>query len=827
MNRNPFTEIHNHGSAPLRVLRARRERLLASQSRVARAAALAFTLVELLTVIAITVILLGLLFGPIIQGFNFTRRARAIAQAQDAARFGLERLSRELGAATYIYDNISSTIVLPMQAPGVQRNITALDGYDPAAPNTWSYVAFGRIDFVAAATRDAGGVKDPTTGRPVGGAELRPFTRGTRVVRYFLGLKTPNEINPDTGVVTPRYYENVYEFPRTDDGFNPVVLYRAEFDPTDPNLFNQDPQQFNSAGVNSGGFNDPNFFYNTDVADSTNTAGVTGNNRSYAANWRAIARPVIASENVDLVAWNRTGALQNDPAFRRNEVNATDPFKPTVSFAPAAVSADTATPGFLENTAAESPGAVPTLYTAKYGQWTLPFRVTFLRGAAGYEPGSPRANEPYGSLSLEFYTAANGSLQVTPVSSGSLTTPNSDLYVSLSPSNGRYFVKTPDLAFLVDPDRGRIETGLPPLQGQSGVPYIARGNAVAAMVPGTTIFNTADPAQSNYGELIETRFVASSRWARANAGGNVIAADGTPVDILTNQGIVEADVFAQPVTQNGSLLLGHITADTVPTGQTAGAGLQSPLDVFGTNNAAGNPRGIMVVPGSERVFGPDPSAYVTSRLVPYVRVPALAGQNNLGQRAAVTDNDVIPDPALAPRRMYADLAPIPTRYQFDYAAFEPDTGATRQLARVRFASGLDNPLPDANGQDNNAQAAAARYPGLPARRPSQVGNGNLLNLQSGRTGYDDSYIQVTYLWQNNYSRNGDIASFDYGMPLTASLENFDQGSTGRPEADVVKVDYSTRALINVQLGARVYDVATSTAQSVTVSDKIQVNNVGR
>ena len=62
----------------------------------------AFSLVELLVVIAITTILLGLLFGPIISSFNLTRRARAVSQAQDAARFGLERLSRELGRATYI-----------------------------------------------------------------------------------------------------------------------------------------------------------------------------------------------------------------------------------------------------------------------------------------------------------------------------------------------------------------------------------------------------------------------------------------------------------------------------------------------------------------------------------------------------------------------------------------------------------------------------------------------------------------------------------------------------------------------------------------------------
>ena len=46
-----------------------------------------FTLIELLIVIALTGLLLGLMFGPIIQGFKLTNKARALTQAQDATRF--------------------------------------------------------------------------------------------------------------------------------------------------------------------------------------------------------------------------------------------------------------------------------------------------------------------------------------------------------------------------------------------------------------------------------------------------------------------------------------------------------------------------------------------------------------------------------------------------------------------------------------------------------------------------------------------------------------------------------------------------------------------
>ena len=74
----------------------------------------AFTLTELLVVIAITTILLGLLFVPIIQGFNITRRTAAETAAQAAVRTGLERISRDLSQAVYVFDNSATPILLPL-----------------------------------------------------------------------------------------------------------------------------------------------------------------------------------------------------------------------------------------------------------------------------------------------------------------------------------------------------------------------------------------------------------------------------------------------------------------------------------------------------------------------------------------------------------------------------------------------------------------------------------------------------------------------------------------------------------------------------------------
>ena len=64
-----------------------------------------FTLIEILVVLAITVILMGLVMEPVIQSFQLTRAAEAMAHAQDAARTAMSMISRELGQAMFVYDN--------------------------------------------------------------------------------------------------------------------------------------------------------------------------------------------------------------------------------------------------------------------------------------------------------------------------------------------------------------------------------------------------------------------------------------------------------------------------------------------------------------------------------------------------------------------------------------------------------------------------------------------------------------------------------------------------------------------------------------------------
>ncbi|HXG22998.1 MAG TPA: prepilin-type N-terminal cleavage/methylation domain-containing protein, partial [Chthonomonadales bacterium] len=71
-----------------------------------------FTLVELLVVMAITAILLGLIFGPLIQGFNLTNRARVQVLTQDQARSVMETVQRDLANGVFVFDNTGEAINL-------------------------------------------------------------------------------------------------------------------------------------------------------------------------------------------------------------------------------------------------------------------------------------------------------------------------------------------------------------------------------------------------------------------------------------------------------------------------------------------------------------------------------------------------------------------------------------------------------------------------------------------------------------------------------------------------------------------------------------------
>ena len=103
-----------------------------------------FTIIELLTVIAITAILLGLIIIPVFQSFNLTRAAQALADAQAKGSIVTERISREIGNAVSVRSGAlkvptvvnATTVTVPANALVVRIPQLNANGTVPAN-QTW------------------------------------------------------------------------------------------------------------------------------------------------------------------------------------------------------------------------------------------------------------------------------------------------------------------------------------------------------------------------------------------------------------------------------------------------------------------------------------------------------------------------------------------------------------------------------------------------------------------------------------------------------------------------------------------------------------------
>jgi prepilin-type N-terminal cleavage/methylation domain-containing protein len=753
----------------------------------------AFTLIELLVVIALTGLLLALVLGPLIQGFRLTNRARAFATAQDATRFAMEHLRRELQQASYVFDNTNTPIILPLDNANPAKMIRDKNYYPGG--NARPSILYAKIDFIPTATQGVGGdriVIDPTTNRPLGGSPLSlPAAPGQHYVRYFIGLRS----NLPATDGTPAFYHNIYEFPRTDSGpqdFNSFVLYRAEYDPRDANLINQDPNS-NPYAIDGGGLHDPDFFYNKNAAR---------NGKSYAENWKTASSPVLSSPNLDLLIWRRDIGRQ---------VDTNTPFQLAVQFTPSTVLSDALTPGFISNTAAETPGAVPSLYTAQYGQWTYPFTITVYRASTQYNPSRPRPNEPYSSVS--FTIGPNGPeqrLQVTvPATNPAAGFPFRDVnqnarqnfYWLLDSQTGKIFIFTQNLSFQLDPARGRIETAFPSLATDpSGIPlYVDPDGGMQALNRGPN---------GNFGTLVPTIF-RQQTLDQANAGRQIDPTATGSFYVPLNQGILGTDLSASNY---------YLATAPIPAFTNHGQAFDSPFVSMGgaADNPATSYRGIMIVPGSEKVMGPDNNITLDANnnpvLTTYYRISTVtSAPGTLAKLAGVTPQKDTEAGTLNAVRYYTRTAQLNYDLEFDLSNY--------RAPKLKFDEpgiALDN---------------AAGLPALPLN-DAAAANANEL--------------RVSFLWQNNYSRNTvgqplnvdgnatignlDDPTVNQTNPITGVIQKVLKNPTQsavRPEADVIRADYSTRSLVNVVMGARVYDSTTGTPQTAQITDKLVIGNIPR
>lgn len=427
-----------------------------------------FTLLELLVVMAISVILMGLVLMPVVQSFQITRRAQAMVDSQDAARMALLTISREMGQAMYVYDNASysasidtsnvpgnptdpqTPIMLPVAQPDGTTQWFALPGgkIDFYLPKLYMHcnnpnhpsdaprdfprekVVAGRTELFAwpdcDACKAAGKVYDDVEARP-----KLPMEQDITIVRYFLGLRDNNISTANLGWVSP-WGKNVVVGTE-----NQVILYRVEFNPHDTSLFPASmPMDQRLA--------DPFFFYRTGTAAGGGT---------YAKHWMDIARVVGIGKYEDLVTATTSAATGKIVSV-----------EPTITFHTASVENDTFNPAYTSDKMNDYPTAPPTVFTASYGYWTPDSRVDVFRGNFTSNAATPQG--------IDFYTQMDGSDLVvmryapsespTPSVEFNITNYLLDGYVKVNASGA----PAREMAFTVDPDKGSINFAVqPPRQG--------------------------------------------------------------------------------------------------------------------------------------------------------------------------------------------------------------------------------------------------------------------------------------------------------------------------------------------------------------------------
>lgn len=166
--------------------------------RVAGVGRRGFTLVEVLVALAIMVVLFALLFAPMMAGLDWVSTGKANVNLQNAARFAMEQIRRELSDAVFVVP--TTNIVLP--------------GGEKVADTS-------QLTFCPPERDSLGRVVAPVHAR------VDPVTRLTQVVRYRVHLLNLNEPYGET---------------------NPFVLYRQQllYDPSQPD--GQQVGLFNSSG---------------------------------------------------------------------------------------------------------------------------------------------------------------------------------------------------------------------------------------------------------------------------------------------------------------------------------------------------------------------------------------------------------------------------------------------------------------------------------------------------------------------------------------------------------------------------------------------------
>lgn len=345
-----------------------------------------FSLVEMLVVIALTVILMGLLLGPLGQSFNLVGRGQTMIGAQDNARSAVQRISRDLQDAMEIITD--QPLVLwhySQYEPGTRPAPTANAVPAPIL------VTGAMVDLVMPRMRyfclhpenphylvATDGVPENAAidtcprpehaGTPVEQRPMEPLQPEGNIVRYFVGLREP--VNPtDPNILLPGapsplpHYVNGFLFPNIAGSYdNTYVLYRVEFNPNDPRVSNWRLPN---------GEPNPNFFYDPNPAPQTSPP------RSFAEEWRSRAVAIMSTENTDAVRFvPDVNGFRPEPLVRFAptpvENESLEVAKVAAVLLPPDPLAETSDPAGDDGRSSLLAAAGATQYVAEYGHWAGP-----------------------------------------------------------------------------------------------------------------------------------------------------------------------------------------------------------------------------------------------------------------------------------------------------------------------------------------------------------------------------------------------------------------------------------------------------------------------
>ncbi|HXH59965.1 MAG TPA: type II secretion system protein [Fimbriimonadaceae bacterium] len=331
----------------------------------------AFTLVELLVVLAISGVLLTIIAIPMVNGFNLTRASQAYAEAQSASRAVRDLIVSDIG-----------------QGAGVRFNPTPPGGLNLELPVGLINFTGVKIDILLPAegdpTRGASGAfidpdtgkEDPTLSAPKGQVTL-PASPGLTIVRYWIGLRTPlADLNGD-GELQNNPYNDPYSgllMPINPNPDNLYVLYRAEVQPLkfDTTLQRYVPNSDYFADADGDGkpdFDDPDFFRisasEVNGKGQLNAAGLEKVKRIN--NWKKTGQIVTQLSRYDMIQ------VKFNPSTKKVFGDERDGIVPLIRFQPRVVSEE-AVKGqnaIRQGEETDNPTLIgPDSYVTRNAQWS-------------------------------------------------------------------------------------------------------------------------------------------------------------------------------------------------------------------------------------------------------------------------------------------------------------------------------------------------------------------------------------------------------------------------------------------------------------------------